>query len=398
MHSSESSDVQTIAAALQEEIRRHQVASGTPESAISPETLDRLLRYQRVNPHLPIGWPEMPKSFTAKLGAYAKKIVRRLLRWYINPLIEQQNDYNAAVTQSISALQDHTRKLLVQLQQPLREQEMLRLRVQRMENWYRNSGYAEGNHLAPLATDTSAPTPSPDLFLLGAKYRPEKLVREQLHEYDDLFALVRAHQAREESALPVLDIGCGRGELVEHLTQMGISAYGIDIDRDAVQLGQAAGRDVRQAEAFAHLHDLRDGSLSAITMIQVIEHFKMRDLLGLLTLAARKLAPDGLLLAETINPLCVFALVHFYLLDPSHRTPLHPDLAHMLLEQAGLERIEIRPLHAVPQQDRLETLSEGGSVSPSDRLIQPFNHNVRRLNEFLYGSQDYAAIAHKPKE
>jgi len=40
----------------------------------------------------------MPRGLIPKLVAYAKKITRRLLRWYINPLVDQQNAYNAAVT------------------------------------------------------------------------------------------------------------------------------------------------------------------------------------------------------------------------------------------------------------------------------------------------------------
>jgi O-antigen chain-terminating methyltransferase len=36
--------------------------------------------------------------------AYAKRVVRLLLRWYINPIVEQQNLYNSAVARTLVEL------------------------------------------------------------------------------------------------------------------------------------------------------------------------------------------------------------------------------------------------------------------------------------------------------
>ena len=140
-----------------------------------------------------------------------------------------------------------------------------------------------------------------------------------------------------------------------------------------------------------------DASLGAVTLIQVIEHFSADELLHLLRLIRRKLAPGGLLLAETVNPVCLWALANWYLLDPSHRTPLHPDLARSLLAQADLERISVRHLHPAtdvalshaPDPDRLEA-----ALRP---LAENVRQNTERLNRFLYGPQDYVIIAYAPE-
>jgi hypothetical protein len=66
--------------------------------------LDRVYAAANVNPHLPIAWPAWPKGFRAKIVALAQKVVRRLLRWYINPIVEQQNQFNLAVAQALDAL------------------------------------------------------------------------------------------------------------------------------------------------------------------------------------------------------------------------------------------------------------------------------------------------------
>jgi hypothetical protein len=57
-----------------------------------------------VNPHLPIAWPTWPNGVWPKVEALAQKVVRRLLRWYINPIVEQQNRFNQAVTQALEEM------------------------------------------------------------------------------------------------------------------------------------------------------------------------------------------------------------------------------------------------------------------------------------------------------
>ena len=68
----------------------------------------------------------------------------------------------------------------------------------------------------------------------------------------------------------------------------------------------------------------------------------------------------------------------FYL-DPTHRRPLHPETMRFLAESRGLVRVEIRPLHPA-EGNRLP--DDGGVAS--------------RLNEQLYGPQDYAVVAYRP--
>ena len=51
-----------------------------------------------VSAHLPITW-RTPGLGTAV--AYLKKATRVLLRWYINPIVEQQNRFNSAVARAL---------------------------------------------------------------------------------------------------------------------------------------------------------------------------------------------------------------------------------------------------------------------------------------------------------
>ena len=100
--------------------------------------------------------------------------------------------------------------------------------------------------------------------------------------------------------------------------------------------------------------------------------------------------PRGVFLAETINPRSILALSHNFNLDLSHRQPVHPDMLAFLAESVGFDEVEIRYCSPVPEMARLQ------AVAPAGELEQAFNENTRRLNELLYGYQDYALIARKP--
>lgn len=61
-----------------------------------------------VSAHLPITW-SVPGVGPAL--AYAKKAVRVLLRWYINPIVEQQNRFNSAVARALVEITTYQERL-----------------------------------------------------------------------------------------------------------------------------------------------------------------------------------------------------------------------------------------------------------------------------------------------
>src|SRR5438270_1974191 len=76
----------------------------------------------------------------------------------------------------------------------------------------------------------------PDYFAYEARMRaPTEEIRERQRPYVELF---RGHE-------PVLDIGCGRGELLQLLRDEHIAARGIDADADMVAFAHGAGLDAR---------------------------------------------------------------------------------------------------------------------------------------------------------
>jgi len=80
-----------------------------------PAALNAARETMQVNPHMPIAWPTWPRGLWPKAVAAAQKLVRRLLCWYINPIVEQQNRHNAAVCEALDVLWVEMMRLKAQL-------------------------------------------------------------------------------------------------------------------------------------------------------------------------------------------------------------------------------------------------------------------------------------------
>ncbi len=81
---------------------------------------------------------------------------------------------------------------------------------------------------------------------------------------------------------PVLDVGCGRGELLDLLREEGIEALGVDIDEGMVERSREKGHSVELADAVDYLERQPDEKFGAIVAIHVIEHLPYEDLLRFL--------------------------------------------------------------------------------------------------------------------
>jgi len=99
-------DVAAILDQLRNEVRARRMALGQIE--LSPlerdlrRSLDEIELYRVVSAH----WPLVGKTIPQRAIALVNKLVRRYLRWYINPIVEQQNVYNDAVARTLRLLAD----------------------------------------------------------------------------------------------------------------------------------------------------------------------------------------------------------------------------------------------------------------------------------------------------
>ena len=158
------------------------------------------------------------------------------------------------------------------------------------------------------------------------------------------------------SASDVLDVGCGRGELLDLLRQHGVTARGVDANDAMVQLCRARGLDVERDDALRFLERQPDGSLGGLVAIQVVEHFQPAYLLRFLETAHHKMRRGAPLVLETINPACWMAFFECYIRDITHRQALHPDTLRYLVQTSGFTNVDVQFRAPVSDGDRLERI------------------------------------------
>jgi SAM-dependent methyltransferase len=239
---------------------------------------------------------------------------------------------------------------------------------------------------ARAAGRTEAPAAPPESALFDyvafeRRFRgdPEAITAQMSERYLDLLA---------ENA-PVIDVGCGRGELVELLAARGIEAIGVDTDPSMVAEARERGLDVRLVDGGSFLRGLEPGSIGSIIATHVVEHIDLDALVELLELAATRLRPGGVLIAETPNPASLIVLGNSYILDPTHVRPLHPSLLAFLCEGAGFRDVRLR-FYAPATGYHLPKITD----PQAPPWVKQVNEAFGKLNEVLFGPQEYAVIAH----
>jgi SAM-dependent methyltransferase len=253
----------------------------------------------------------------------ARGLRRRLQYAAAAPLALGQRSFNAALLRLFDAFSSRLDDAAARAEAAERRAAELEERLLRLER--RPDG---------SVSDTVAPQPRasalPDYFAFESRLRGStEDVRERQRPYVDR---LRGHA-------PVLDLGCGRGELLALLRDAGIEARGADANADMVAFARAEGLDVTQATAHEALAACEDGSLGAVTALQLLEHLPPPDLVALLDLAHAKLRPGGLLIAETIDPSSLAALRNYYA-DLTHAQPLVPETLELLVRGAGFGQTE----------------------------------------------------------
>ncbi len=187
---------------------------------------------------------------------------------------------------------------------------------------------------------------------------------------------------------PVLDIGCGGGELLTVLQENDITAYGIEILEAAVDECVAAGLDARVDDALHHLSTVTPASLGAVTAIHVVEHLGIDTLIEMIDLALRALKPGGMIIFETPNPSNVMVGADSFYIDPTHDHPIPSALLEFLVSVRGFTDAHVVPLKRAPNLFTNVMPSEGVWANDVSRVAQHVS------NVFL-GAEDYAVVARR---
>ena len=383
-------DVAALFARLREEVRHApglDVSNGFNRGVVRTRLRSVAERFWPVTAERPLERRPGPRGAVL---LPVKRVLRKLMRWYVEPFAADQRAFNDSALKLVDQLFEEVDALfghLGRVEGELAERREDARRLGELEERLTRVERRRGDGGAPVAATVAvqpAAAALPDYFAFESRMRGRtEDIRERQRVYVDDF----------REAAPVLDIGCGRGEFLALLREAGVEARGIDADADMVAFAGGEGLDVEQGDALAYLEGLADGSLGGIFLAQVVEHLPPPALVRLLELAHAKLRPDGVLVAETINPLSPIALRNYFA-DLTHAQPLVAETLALLAEQAGFRGVETRYLNAPAVGERLREV-ELPPEPEFDPAREALAQNVSRLNDQLFGPLDYAIVAHR---
>ena len=201
---------------------------------------------------------------------------------------------------------------------------------------------------------------------------PEVILERQREDYQELLT------GLPNPDLPVVDLGCGRGELVTMLHAGGHPAIGVDAN-----LGQVADADPDhfvEGDLFDWLDQRDDGSCRAVVALHVVEHLPVDLQVRLVFESRRVLAEGGALVLETPNILSLNIGATNFWVDPTHERPVHPLFLEFLATEAGFAAHELRMLHPIPAH------------FPSTEATAAL---VADLDSLILGAGDVALVAHR---
>jgi glycosyltransferase involved in cell wall biosynthesis/SAM-dependent methyltransferase len=276
------------------------------------------------------------ESWAGPLGRLWRRVLMRALR----PYTVRQRELEALLVNGIDELERSRERLEDSTRQLQELAEQLDSRTAKLEGM-RSELYAR-----PYVAEDHGRVEGSAYASFEDVFRgPEGRVRKLLEPYVEL---LRDHA-------PVLDVGCGRGELLLLLREAGIAARGVDPDAGMVERCRSRGLDVEHADAVSYLERVQADSLGAVSAIHVVEHLPYEELELFLERARLALQPGGLLVAETVNPHSLTGFKTFWV-DPTHRAPVFPEVASALalIHGFGSGEIVYPRGKGDPEDDRLE--------------------------------------------
>jgi len=202
--------------------------------------------------------------------------------------------------------------------------------------------------------------------------------REEIKARSRVFLRYLGDARERTQSRVVLDIACGRGELVELLGEQGFESKGVDHNHLMVQECRDRGLDAVETDAISYLRGLEDNSLAAVTCLHFIEHIDVGTLVVLLDETLRVLKRGGVAIFETPNARNLLVASMDFHRDPTHVALVFPDTLEMLGESRGFS------------ESIAYSFNEDRSA-----LIPLREQRFDDLNAYLTVSRDMVWIGHK---
>jgi 2-polyprenyl-3-methyl-5-hydroxy-6-metoxy-1,4-benzoquinol methylase len=143
----------------------------------------------------------------------------------------------------------------------------------------------------------------------------------------------------------ILDIGCGEGNFVAYLNQLGYSdVKGIDISEEQIKLGKQLGiKNIELYDLKVYLKET-NFKFDYIVARDIFEHFTKAEIYEILSSIYKLLKPNGLILIQVPNAEGLNFCSHFYG-DFTHETAFTNKSLKQVALNIGFKSIFIKPVN-----------------------------------------------------
>ena len=90
-----------------------------------------------------------------------------------------------------------------------------------------------------------------------------------------------------------IDLGCGRGEFLKMINEIGFKSLGVDNNREFVKFAKDQGLSVEKSEVLEFLKKQESESYDLVTAFHLIEHIDAKNFLNFINEIDRILKPGG---------------------------------------------------------------------------------------------------------
>ena len=195
----------------------------------------------------------------------------------------------------------------------------------------------------------------------------------------------------------LLDVGCGNGQFLANMRDLGWEVVGVEPDPEAVRVArEMLGLQVYQGTLAET--NFPPNSFDAVTMSHVIEH--VNDPVSLLVECNRVLKPGGHLALVTPNidslGARTFDQAWLHWDPPRHLLLFSPSTLKRCVESAGLRIRELRtPSSEAPQTWMTSRLLRRDGVIPEGRVVGP--GLTRRLEAIAFLALEHLTRIVRPR-
>ncbi|HEY1651002.1 MAG TPA: methyltransferase domain-containing protein [Acidimicrobiales bacterium] len=333
------------------------------------------------------------KGIRGRTGRVFKRMLRRLTSWYVEPRWAVQQEFDVRGMEFSRQAIGAFARLDAELEELRRQNVRLRLQIVAEIERHNRQRKEVREVLKDMASQTelqSLSTAVKRLDVTGTTSNEIDYV-----EFEDRCRgsseSIKHAQERYLSLFPapsgpgaIIDIGCGRGEMLQLLIAAGYKTVGVDMDTNMIELCRSKGLPVVQDNGIHYLSGTEDNSLRGIFCAQVVEHLLTPELERLIELCHQKLMQSAVVVIETINPRSLFALGNHFFADVSHTRPVHPETLRFICEQIGFSKVQLEERSPHPFMNSVDLLPEG-----------EVGIALRELLQNVFGYQDYVIVATK---